>query len=30
MGMEEKNRFSHRRKAVDKLVFFLRQTAENQ
>lgn len=30
MGMEEKNSFSHRRKAVDKLVFFLTQTTENQ
>jgi XTP/dITP diphosphohydrolase len=30
MSMEEKNGFSHRRKAVDKLVFFLTQTTENQ
>jgi XTP/dITP diphosphohydrolase len=30
MGMEEKNIFSHRRKAVDKLVLFLTQMAGNQ
>lgn len=30
MDMAEKNSFSHRRKAVDKLVFFLTQSIENQ
>lgn len=30
MSMEEKSGFSHRRKAVDKLVFFLTQSTENQ
>lgn len=30
MGMEEKNIYSHRRKAVDKLVKFLNQSENNQ
>jgi XTP/dITP diphosphohydrolase len=30
MDMAEKNVFSHRRKAVDKLVFFLTQVSDNQ
>ncbi len=30
MDMEEKNRFSHRRKAVDKLVTFLNQSSVNK
>src|SRR5829696_652213 len=30
MTMEEKNLFSHRRKAVDKLVTFLNQSGQNQ
>ena len=30
MSMEEKNRYSHRRKAVDKLVSFLNQSGQNQ
>jgi XTP/dITP diphosphohydrolase len=30
MGMEAKNSYSHRRKAVDKLLFFLTQVADNQ
>jgi XTP/dITP diphosphohydrolase len=30
MSMEAKNQYSHRRKAVDKLVFFLKQRADNQ
>ncbi|RYZ25059.1 MAG: non-canonical purine NTP pyrophosphatase, partial [Chitinophagaceae bacterium] len=29
MSMEEKNQFSHRRKAVDKLVSFLNQSGQN-
>ena len=30
MSLEEKNRYSHRRKAVDKLVSFLNQSGQNQ
>jgi XTP/dITP diphosphohydrolase len=30
MSMEEKNRYSHRRKAVDKLVSFLNQSGQNE
>jgi XTP/dITP diphosphohydrolase len=30
MSMEEKNQYSHRRKAVDKLVSFLNQSGQNQ
>lgn len=30
MTMEEKNQYSHRRKAVDKLVSFLNQSGQNQ
>ncbi|HEV8284236.1 MAG TPA: RdgB/HAM1 family non-canonical purine NTP pyrophosphatase [Chitinophagaceae bacterium] len=30
MDMEEKNRFSHRKKATDKLVAYLRQLEQNQ
>lgn len=29
MGMEEKNKYSHRRKAVDKLVKYLNETGNN-
>jgi len=28
MGMEQKNRFSHRKKATDKLIAFLKQTVD--
>ena len=30
MNVEEKNRFSHRKKATDKLVIYLRQLEQNQ